>query len=97
MLPQDLAGTAAASPEGSPRGPRLETDGTIKAGSPSMDYAEQIQNRWLEIASRMPKIVEDTYLMGGVPIYRPEGGDKNVGLVLRPNSPAGIALGVKFH
>jgi hypothetical protein len=66
-------------------------------GSAPVDYAEQLQNRWLEIAASMPKIVEDTILMGGVPIYRPAGGDKNTGVVLRPGSPVGLAVGVKFH
>ncbi|NUQ73561.1 MAG: hypothetical protein HUU21_08400 [Polyangiaceae bacterium] len=100
-VPQDLAGTASAAPgsapESSPRGPRLETAGPVGPGSRPVDYAEQLQNRWLEIASQMPQIVEDTYLMGGLPIYRPAGGDKHVGLVLRPNAPLGLALGVKFH
>ncbi len=97
MVPKDLAGTASAAPESSSRGPRLETAGRVDPGSRPVDYAEQLQNRWLEIAAGMPQIVEDTILMGGVPIYRPSGGDKNVGLVLRPNSPVGLALGVKFH
>jgi len=97
MVPQDSAGTAAASPESSPRGPRPEAARPMARGSAPVDYAEQLQNRWLEIAASMPKIVEDTILMGGVPIYRPAGGDKNTGVVLRPGSPVGLAVGVKFH
>lgn len=97
MVPKDLAGTASAAPESSSRGPRLETAGSVEPGRRPVDYAEQLQNRWLEIAEGMPQIVEDTILMGGVPIYRPSGRDKHVGLVLRPNSPVGLALGVKFH
>lgn len=97
LLPQDLAGTSSASPISSPRGPRLETASPGDVAHPTEDYATQLQNRWLVYAASMPQIVEDTILMGGVPIYRPQGADKNVGLVLRPNAPVGIGLGVKFH
>lgn len=101
LLPKDFAGTSTASPDRSPdsseRGPRLEPAGVVDPGNQPLDYAEQMQQRWLDIASKMPQIVEDTYLMGGVPIYRPPGGDKHLGLVLRPNTPLGLALGMKFH
>jgi hypothetical protein len=102
VLPKDLAQTASSSPESSPesspRGPRLERERAAVGGaaSRSVDYAAQMQNRWLEIASRMPQIVEDTYLMGGVPIYR-SATDKNVGVVLQPTAAVGLGVGVKFH
>ena len=106
LVPQDPAGTASASPDSSPnsssrssssRGPRLESTGTMDPGTRPVDYAEQMQRRWLDIARRMPQIVEDTYLLGGVPIYRPEGSNKNVGVILRPSAPLGLAAGINFH
>lgn len=89
----DLRGRASRAATFESTGDVPEVDGSPRGGA-MQDYADK--RRAMERNGGFPPMVVDAVASGGLPIYRPIGGQDGAGIVLKP-SWRGVALSLQIN